>query len=728
MKKTTLRSFAVAAAVPGLVASCLMASSGAAPAPDALSFTPSGLVGGGFVNTIAVDPAGSGLVLAGGDVSGFHRSMDWGQHWVTSNAGVDLPAQLSVADIEFSVTQPGTVFAAVGVRGSGGGLLRSQDGGQTWSLRSGVPQFSGANNVGIKGLPHTHPRSTGTLLALDEEGGFLYAATFEQGVLRSADGGSTWTVLGLAGTHLRGLALDPADPDTLYAAAYDDGVYRTTTASTAGTFLKLGGSPATPEELRLIGGNLYVAGGKAGVFRSPDGGLTWEQLGIGRIPVTEPSWMSVDGYSACDRDVVYVGANGAGPDTVMRSTDGGATWASVTGDATLVHPTIGGPDGTTWWLAKQARMMLGGSFSAAAQIAVGPGPAGGDACLRDRVLVAGRAGVWGSVNTGTDWYPMVDGLGVTIARDVAVDPGLAGRAYVATADWVFHHSADGLVHVTQKKPSGGTTAADIAIDASTAPGRVYVATGNPSANTNGEVFSNPNPLTSGWTDEGLSSVAGGKRPLALVVRKVGGGRVLLVAVDGGGIWRKAGTTWTRVNAVAMGTSQPTRGASLVWPAGSATVYLYDRQSGVWRSGDNGRNWTKIWSAPSPFPMTGYLAVDPASPGRLFVSIGGAGVYRIDGATSGSVDAGTLTPVEVGAFAGPGPVEFGPSGELYVAAEAAPGLTPGLYRSDDLGSTWVLVSDAFYRAAAGFPFDMAVAPDGTVSISTNGDGVIVGRPA
>src|SRR5437870_13828864 len=47
--------------------------------PASFSFAPSGVAGGGFVNVVAVDPAGSGLVLAGGDVSGIHRSTDWGQ-------------------------------------------------------------------------------------------------------------------------------------------------------------------------------------------------------------------------------------------------------------------------------------------------------------------------------------------------------------------------------------------------------------------------------------------------------------------------------------------------------------------------------------------------------------------------------------------------------------------------------------------------------------------------
>jgi hypothetical protein len=373
---------------------------------------------------------------------------------------------------------------------------------------------------------------------------------------------------------------------------------------------------------------------------------------------------------------------------------------------------------------KQSNVLLGGGTYVASQLAVAPPQP--QACLGDRVLVAGRAGVWGTTDAGVDWYPMVRGLGLTISRDVIADPALAGRTYVATADWVFHYSVDELATVIQKKPPGGT-AADVAIEGSTTPGRVYVAVASTSGNSGGEVFSSANPVTSGWTDEGLSSVAGGKRPLAIVVRKVGAQRILIAAVDGGGVWRKAGTTWTKVSGVAMAKNQPSRGAALVWPAGTNTVYLYDHETGVWRSNDAGRTWGKIWSKPSSFPATGYLAVDPVAPGRLFVSVGWTGVYRIDGATTGSVDAGTLTAQEVGDFAVPGPVEFDPAGDLYVAAGAAAGSPPGLFRSVDGGVGWVSVDDAAYDAAGGFPFDLAFAPDGTAFLSTNGDGVLVGVP-
>jgi hypothetical protein len=675
------------------------------------------------VNVIVADPFDPSVLLAGGDVSGFHRSIDGGRTWTTSNTGVAAILELPVATILFSRRTPGLVYAGVGKRGDIGGLLVSTDAGISWASRSNVPLFSGTDNQGVKGLPSPHPRSTGTLLAEDPESGALYAATFAQGVLRSDDGGFSWTTLGLAGEHLRGLAFDPANPDTLFVGAYNDGVYVTTNASSAGTFTKLAGSPLNPEELLLLGESLYVAAGKAGVFRTRDGGATWQSLGGAAIPTTGPSWMSIAGYRACDRDVVYVGAIRAGSNAIVRTTDDGVSWVSVTSDPSLVHTTIGGPGGTPWWLGGQSRWLPGGGSYAASSIVVGTGPAGGTDCLDPHVRVAGRSGIWGSTNAGGDWYPFMEGLGVSIARDVIGDPAVAGRVYVATADWVFFHSGNSLVTVTQKRPPGVSRGTSLTIDPSTSPGRVYVGSAKPT--TNGEVFSSANPPSTGWTDEGLSSVAGGWMPLDVAVLRDGSQRILLAAVERAGIYRKVGSTWTRVNAVAMSQPQISRGASLASSPGSAAVFLFDRESGVWRSSDRGKTWTKIWSLESSVPGTGYLALDPSTPGRLYVSTTGSGVWRIDGATTGSVDGGSLTPTLVGAFPTAGPIEFGPTGDLWLAISAGPGVAAGLYRWD--GAAWSLASDPAYAAFAVFPFNLWAAPDGRVFVATNGNGVVVGTP-
>jgi hypothetical protein len=701
----------------------LVAAQPAGSAPGQLTFRQSGLIGGGFVNVLAADPSDPSTLLAGGDVSGFHLSTDGGTTWTTSNTGIQSLAQLQVATILYSTATPGLVYAGVGKRGTLGGLLVSQDGGDSWSLRSAVPQFSGGDNEGVNGVPHTHPRSTGTLLAEDASGGFLYAATFAQGVMRSADGGHTWTTLGLAGKHLRGLAFDPAHPNTLYVGAYNDGVYVTTNASTTGAFTKLAGSPTTPEELLLIGDSLYVAGGKAGVFRTRNGGASWQQLGGSAIPTNGPFWESIAGYPACGHDVIYAGAKAAGGNSIVRSIDDGATWASVTSDPTLIHPSVGGPGGQSWWLG--ARFEPGTAGYVASSILTGTRSPGSD-CLDPDVWVAGRSGIWGSSNEAHDWYPMMRGLGVSISRDVAGDASIAGRTYVAAADWIFFFSSDSLDSVTQKKATGVVRGTDISVDPGTSPGRVYIGAGKPSSN--GEVFSSANPVTTGWTDEGLSSRAGGLVPLAVSAQTVGAQRILLAAVEGNGIWRKVGGTWTKVNGVAMASWQPSRGSSFAWAPGATNVYLFDHESGVWRSNDRGKTWTKIWNIRSSVAGTGYLAVDPSNPGRLYVSTTGTGVYRIDGATSGSVEAGTLSPTLIYSSPSAGPIETDGAGNLWLALNASANETPALYRSDDTGGSWSLMSDAAYAAAALFPYDLWIAPDGRVFVATNGNGVMAGTPS
>src|SRR5206468_7128065 len=122
----------------------------------------------------------------------------WGETWRAANSGITI-GQLAVAGITFSPITTGKVYAAIGNKGPGG-LVVSIDGGQTWSVRSQYPRFSG-------GAPDLDGRSTGNLIAVDPVHGNLYAASYDQGVLRSADDGATWTSLGLASVRLRGLAL-----------------------------------------------------------------------------------------------------------------------------------------------------------------------------------------------------------------------------------------------------------------------------------------------------------------------------------------------------------------------------------------------------------------------------------------------------------------------------------------------------------------------------------------
>jgi hypothetical protein len=695
------------------------------PAGSAASTTytfDSTVEGGGFQNVIAVDPADGGLAVIGGDVSGFSRSTDDGGSWATSNRGVPSVSMRQVATVAFSPTNPSTIYAGVGYRGKQGGFLVSHDGGLSWTVRSTVPVFSGSDNP-VAGIPKRHPRSTGSLIAVDADRSLLYAGTFDDGVMRSADGGATWSRIGLGGKYLRSLVMDPNDPDTLFAATYGNGVWRTTAASGAPGWVRLTNAPGVVEELAWVGSTLYAAAGPNGIFRVTNGGQAWTKLGGGSLPARGSQWTTIGGTIGCDGPILYAGSHPGGPWSVARSVDGGATWSSLS--AATVRTTIGGPGGHPWWLAaKKATLMLGAKGYTAAQLVVLPPLT---ACGPERVLVAGRSGVWGTRDAGASWYPMVTSLGTTITHAVAADPTDADRVSIGVADWAHLFSTDATDHVAMSLPTGVTNAYDVEFDRSTSPSGVVIGVGDPNGNYGGEVFSSTDPLGGVWVDEGISGPAFGRRILGVAAgTTAAGARVLLAATSGGGVWRKVeGGSWTQASSTAMSTLQNTKRASFAWPDGSSTVYLYDRQTGVWRSNDAGASWVKIWAQPSPIDSTGFVAAADGDPSTLYVSVADKGVYRIEGATSGTVGAG-LTATPIGPTAKSGPIAV--AGDLLVTARVASASGPAeLYASTDRGVTWTPIADGRYASAALNPRDVDIAADGTIYVALNGAGMLRGSP-
>ncbi|MFN8104567.1 MAG: hypothetical protein U0U69_08915 [Acidimicrobiia bacterium] len=690
------------------------------------AYRPSGMDGGGFQNVVAVDPLGSGTVLAGGDVGGLYRSTDVGANWSPANAKFANTSELAIATLAYSKQVRGRVYAGSGSAGSGGGVFRSDDGGATWAKLATTPRFGGGNNPGVGGVPSPQPRSTGNLLALDETNGVMYAATFDDGVMRSLDGGLTWTTLGLGGLYLRSLALDPSKPDVVYASAYDDGVYVTTSARTAGTFSKLASSPDKVEELTFVGSTLYAAAGPSGVFKVTDTGATWTQLGASRLRLGtggqgEASWTSIDGYVAGGGDVLFVGANrpfvsGNKAESVMRSVDGGATWEPVTTSG--VSYTVAGTS-EPWWLADQATFMMmdRGSY-VASQISI-------DRSNPQRVFVSGRSGIWRSLDGGDTWQPAVRGLGATINRSVVADPNVAGRVYVANTDWVFLASGDQMAHVSQHQPPTGNIGFSLAVNRSS--GVVYEAVGERDTNTNGEVYSNPDPLAGrAWVSEGLGDATGRHRPLGVAADTVDGAPVVLAAVEQSGVWRKSSGTWTRVATQPMAATQPLGRAALEWQADTQRVFLYDGQTGVWRSNDAGLTWTLIWASPTDAPSTGFLATDPTRTDRLFVS-NQDGLFRLDGAADGTIADGSLQTTRLGVDH-PGPIAVTRTGDLFATRLTSRTSEPALFHSTDAGTTLDDVADQSYIDAARFPAAMTASADGTLHVSLKGNGVLVVRPS
>jgi len=107
----------------------------------------------------------------------------------------------------------------------------------------------------------------------------LYVATHEAGVLKTTDGGRTWSEVnsGLGGLDVHGLAIDPNAPDKLHALVRDkgEGVYRTTNGGQK--WVRVDDGPGgetkvlTSVNLATGMGGIYLYAGTAeGLQRDPD--------------------------------------------------------------------------------------------------------------------------------------------------------------------------------------------------------------------------------------------------------------------------------------------------------------------------------------------------------------------------------------------------------------------------------------------------------------------------
>jgi hypothetical protein len=143
-------------------------------------------------------------------------------------------------------------------------------------------------------------------------------------VYRSEDGARTWTLVGMVGTRVDWVAVQPDDCDTAYAATWGTGVQKTVDGG-------LNWAPANNGlgELFLYtlaigpdGDILYAGTSSKGVYKSLDAGGSWVPVNSGLPPVVLVDTLVVD---PANPQVVYAGTWGYG---VFKSLDGGESWSS----------------------------------------------------------------------------------------------------------------------------------------------------------------------------------------------------------------------------------------------------------------------------------------------------------------------------------------------------------------------------------------------------------------
>jgi photosystem II stability/assembly factor-like uncharacterized protein len=241
---------------------------------------------------------------------GLWKTTDGGTTWNPVSDGSFKSA--SVGSVGICEQDPDVVYVGMGEgqwRGTmdaGDGAYGTRDGGKTWKFLGLAPE------TGQTAIPRmrVHPRDCNLVYAAVL--GDPYGPNETRGVYRSRDGGATWQRI-LFRNNLAGasdLMLDPSQPSTIYATIWD-------------------------AQRPIWGGRTHFT---SGLFKSVDGGDTWEELthrpGMPTVPIGKTA-ISVSGANP---NRVYANIEAApGDGGVYRSDDGGATWMKVNGHNELFH-------------------------------------------------------------------------------------------------------------------------------------------------------------------------------------------------------------------------------------------------------------------------------------------------------------------------------------------------------------------------------------------------------
>ncbi|MDH7516450.1 MAG: hypothetical protein QHI48_11325 [Bacteroidota bacterium] len=314
----------------------LMESDGFAKGGEAwrwVSLGPANIAG--RIRALAADPTDFRILYAGAAGGGIWKSTDFGSTWKALD---DFLPNLRIGSIAVHPVRPATVFAGNGegfvtwqnALAFGRGIYRSDDAGSSWRL---IPSTANDDFAFVFDIAFD-PFDVSTVLACTRAG-----------VMRSTDGGETWSRLRLAFAQARGMmaVFSRTTPGLVYAALEGTGVYRSTDHGTvwqgplpvglgAGDFtrVQIAAAPANGDVLYAA----FTAPDEhcAGLFRSTNRGADWERAATPTNEIDGTDYMRRQGrYNSVlavhpnDPDIVV-----AGGIDLYRSTNGGREWKQMT--------------------------------------------------------------------------------------------------------------------------------------------------------------------------------------------------------------------------------------------------------------------------------------------------------------------------------------------------------------------------------------------------------------
>jgi photosystem II stability/assembly factor-like uncharacterized protein len=589
---------------------------------------------GGDVRQVVLKPGDPNTLYAlASGLQGLFRSTDAGENWTYTGG------DLSGDTVAVTPQHPDWLWAYAPE-----GVKRSTDGGDTWTT---VMSPAWPNGLPIaRGQVYPSPSDPDVVFVSSYDDPAASGTDDEaQGLIRSADGGATWTIVkSLDGVRVVDVAFRPDDGSQMTLVTQDAHVYHSNDAGRTWE-LKVAkpalGSIGFEEELAYnpsVPGEVWIlSNAPDGVFKSADTALGgWEDVtppysrspgiaftGPGAVHLTH--WTSANGGADWDWSgpvsangaIVFdpgdpqVGFVGDGTYAVQKTTDGGATWQVK--DHGLAGMTC--------------RSMA--------------------VSRADPLLVFAAFGNWPGVyrsadGAGTWTYREIPGAGTGAMSLVRPDPDDANGVYAVSGH--LYRSAD-----------SGESWTDLGWSASAPPGALFDV--------------EPDPFQAGHL---LAALDTGDY--------LTGPGYLYESIDAGISWQAVATPQALARITDITFDPETAGLVYLATGGAGNIIL---GTGVYRSTDGGAHWERVDDLQRPDMASAQTVTIATHPQHVVFVDGREGDYR-------STDRGATWQKTA-----PSP------GSSYLFADADStrlycGAWNGLYFSSDVGKTWARATGAFGR--------------------------------
>jgi len=370
-----------------------------------------GLVGfGGWIHGMTIDPTNPTILYLNGYSAAIAKSTDRGETWFF--AGVGIGQEINAIAVDYSDTD---IIYAAGIGWIGGsGVWKSTDKGGTWIRMT-------------NGFPANRPYPSLNTMVMDPidpqvlyVGGKPMSGLPSIGVYKTTDGGNNWaeTDSTLRTLDIKELAIDPAYPQIVFAATAG-GLFKTTNGGTIWDTTTLM-TPVVrslaidPQNTDIVYAGMF---GHASICKSTDGGATWDSVSI----ASDDTTVICIALAPSNSNIIYAGTvgNDAGV-YVYKSTDAGQTWQKKSNGLPQLHD----PDSMRWHRPKGVNTL-----------AIDP--------INPNFVYAGIAlegGIYKTTDGGDNWVAMNNGYnGYPFTDIVVIDPGDRKTLYTGsyTGVWTY---------------------------------------------------------------------------------------------------------------------------------------------------------------------------------------------------------------------------------------------------------------------------------------------------